>query len=750
MDQQVNSQPTNQVAQLTQESSNDILRALKLFMSDGNIIELRCPETKKGTKSGYFDNLNAAVKWTTFLNGNVPFVYVTINPVNPDLLARAANRIKDYSKYTTGDNDIVRRRFFLIDLDAERPAGISSTNEEHEAALTKALLIRDFFKEEGWPEPGLFDSSNGAHLLFAIDLPNDEESKKLIEKCLKSIDALFSDDKNQKPRILVDQKVFNAARIVKLYGTWSQKGDSTPERPHRLSKILSLPEKLEIVSVDKLNSLAAMYVEPIRETKGYSGDDFNLETWIKEHNLQVYKTKSWKNATIYVLEQCPFDSSHGRDSRITKFNNGGISFGCFHNGCSGNDWYALRDLIEPGWKDRKENNDFQKNIQSNNLTNKKIKIPTGFTASQLMKTEFKDPLWVISGVLCEGLSILAGKPKLGKSWLCLNFAVAVAAGGKALGNISVDKAEVLYLALEDTPRRLKKRLAIVLQDTPAPEGFYIFNDWLKTDRGGLEQLNNWLLSHPKCKLVIIDTLAKIRKATNSINGIYQDDYAAIEGLKSIADKYGIAILLVHHLRKMTSEDPLEQVSGSTGLTGAADALMILKRERGRADASLFITGRDIEETGKALEFDKAICTWCVLGDAEEYRMTEERREILEVLKNSKEIMTPKEISQILRKNVGAVRKLLITLECAGLIKKVGYGKYFIGNSGDSSNSIHSGNSGNSSERVTELPQELPQELPHENAGSPERRGFSESVTRITAVTENDNFLAGCGPGDSWQ
>ena len=214
-----------------------IKRALDILFQPGDVVELRCLNTHKGTISGYFNDFNKLAQEAAKLSGKVPAVYVTLNPVNPDLLARSANRIKAYARETTADKDILRRRWLPLDFDPVRPAGISSTDAEHEAALTRAREVREWLRGQGWPEPILADSGNGAHLLYRIDLPNDEDAARLVKGCIEAIAFKFADE-----RINVDLTPFNAARIWKLYGTLCCKGDNLPERPHRLARLLEVPK----------------------------------------------------------------------------------------------------------------------------------------------------------------------------------------------------------------------------------------------------------------------------------------------------------------------------------------------------------------------------------------------------------------------------------------------------------------------------------------------------------------------------
>src|SRR5215218_2859436 len=255
-------------------------------------------------------------------------------------------------------------------------------------------------------------------------------------------------------------------------------------------------------------------------------------------------------------------------------------------------------------------------------------IPHGrrssWTAKELMRYVFPDPRYAVPGVLAEGLNLLAGAPKLGKSWLALNVAAAVADGGTALNRVRVERGEVLYLALEDPPRRLQQRLRLVLSGEPAPDGLFIETAWPKLLEGGCARLDAWLDEHPDCRLVVVDVFAKVRGIPDANVNRYDADYAAMASLKTIADKHEIAILVVHHTRKALADDFLDSVSGTQGLAGAADAVLVLSRSRGSADAKLRITGRDVEEAEFAMLFNPAEGVWSLLeGPAEEYEVSEQ-------------------------------------------------------------------------------------------------------------------------------
>ena len=158
----------------------EIQRALDLLLEPGQVVEIRIPNTNHATVSGYFTDFDKLAQAAAANSGKAPGVYLTLNPVNPDLLARANNRVKGYSKETTADRDILKRRWLPIDFDAVRPAGISSTDAEHELALDRARTCREWLGSQGWMEPIFADSGNGAHLLYRVDLPTISWRRRLL------------------------------------------------------------------------------------------------------------------------------------------------------------------------------------------------------------------------------------------------------------------------------------------------------------------------------------------------------------------------------------------------------------------------------------------------------------------------------------------------------------------------------------------------------------------------------------------
>ena len=671
---------------VTQADRTAVLSALRLIFEPGQVTELRALEVsteryrRHHTVSGYFDDFDALAKAAASIAPYAKAVYVVPNVVNPALLARAQNRARDVGDRdpTTSDNDILARRWLLIDADPARPAGIGSTETEHEAALAKAREIRAALVAAGWPEPILADSGNGAHLMWRVDLPRDDE--ELVKRCLGALAFRFDD-----AAVGVDQTVFNPARIWKLYGTPARKGDDTAERPHRLSRMIECPAELAVVPCELLKALAGSAPKPPAAPASNgkpSGQPFDLDKWIVDRGLDVLSPRPWQGGRRWVLRACVWNAEHtDRSAWIVQFPSGAIAAGCQHNSCQGRDWHALRDAVEPGWRDRKA--PVTRVTQSASAANGKaekpeagqVTFPTGYTAQQLMTMEFPEPRWAIPGILPVGLNILAGRPKMGKSFMAIGIALAIGYGGRALGQIQVERGEVLYLALEDRPQRLKGRLQQMLGDSPAPPGVTFFTEWQKLHQGGLGMLTEWLEQHTATRLVIVDTLYKIRPPVQANKPIYDEDYRIGETIKRVADDYGVSVLVVHHLRKNVADDPLENINGSFGLTGAADGVLVLQRERGKHDATIYATGRDVEDQELAATWDRELTTWSLAGDAESFRESKDRTAIRKALTDSRQALTPREVSQLAKKPYAACKQLMWRMAEEGKIKGVGEGRY---------------------------------------------------------------------------
>ena len=340
--------------------ANEITHALHLWFQAGDVFEVRVLDAvsadyrREHIESGYFDyeHISAvpeALKRLLSFRG----VYVTVNPVNPDLLARAVNRLRPAGRNpTTADTDIVRRRWLLIDCDPRRASGVSSSNAEHESALAKAREIRDGLSSLGWPDPIMTDSGNGAQLMYRIDLPADDG--ELVRRVIGEIAKASSE------QVAIDTSVHNPARIWRLPGTMNCKGDSIPERPHRMARILEEPQDIVSVSREQMQDIVSYQNKnpqtdvPDDEWK-HTIPAFDLDSWIAQYCPELGSPQPWKGGRKWIFPVCPFNEAHTNKSAVLiQEPSGAVAFKCHHNGCSGNDWRALRELREPGCYDRRE------------------------------------------------------------------------------------------------------------------------------------------------------------------------------------------------------------------------------------------------------------------------------------------------------------------------------------------------------------------------------------------------------------
>ena len=297
-----------------------------------------------------------------------------------------------------------------------------------------------------------------------------------------------------------------------------------------------------------------------------------------------------------------------------------------------------------------------------------------FTAAELVAMDLPEPRCIVPGIVTDGLNLLVSRPKLGKSWLALKASIDIASGGTALGSLSVDQGDVLYLALEDNRRRLKSRLVKLLAGAVAPDRLTLATEWPRVDDGGMEEIQRWIDSVEKPTLIVADTLAKIRGRVARQGDRYSDDYTDVGELKVLADRNGIGILANHHVRKLGAYDILDEVSGTIGITAAADTILILRRERGKHDACLHVTGRDVDEREIGLKWDAATCQWSILGEAKELRMSEARQNVLNTIRQADKPLSPKELARLLGQKENNVKQLLFKMAHDGDVKSI-QGKY---------------------------------------------------------------------------
>lgn len=298
-----------------------------------------------------------------------------------------------------------------------------------------------------------------------------------------------------------------------------------------------------------------------------------------------------------------------------------------------------------------------------------------FSARDLQHKTFTPISYVIPGLIPDGLSMLVGRPKIGKSWLALDIAIAVASeDGTCLGGREVEHGNVLYCACEDSQRRLQARMTKLLgvHTKLWPQDLQLATGWGRLDQGGVADIADWIKWVERPRFVILDTLASV-KPQRSIEG-YSSDYAALEELHHLANDVGIAVLILHHQRKSDAEDPLDTISGTLGLAGRVDTPIILAGTS--QGMTLYVRGRDVEEAEHAVVFDKATCRWIIKGDAAEVRRSDTRTKILAVLAKVKpNTMGPQEIAAAAELGEAAVKKRLGAMLMDGEVIKAARGEY---------------------------------------------------------------------------
>lgn len=335
----------------TQSVHDDIERAAALYFDrPGRVVELRALHVRIGratcTASGYFDNPKDFVDAAMRYDGRAAGVYATLNIVQPELLARAHNRVEDYVKATTGDANVTRRVRFLIDVDPVRASGISSTNAQLDEARGVARAIVDYVTPLGFPEPALGISGNGAHILYAIDLPVGDG--ELLKRCLHALAFRFNT-----ATVQVDESVHKAAQLAKVYGTLVCKGDALADRPHRRSR-LRMPEGgLQIATVEVLDRLAATLpqIDAKPGAPAARGPRFDVEQFLQRSGIDIARTGPWQGGTRWILAACPFNPEHADGAAfIAQFANGALAARCLHNSCKQWGWRELRQRFEPDFQ----------------------------------------------------------------------------------------------------------------------------------------------------------------------------------------------------------------------------------------------------------------------------------------------------------------------------------------------------------------------------------------------------------------
>lgn len=291
------------------------------------------------------------------------------------------------------------------------------------------------------------------------------------------------------------------------------------------------------------------------------------------------------------------------------------------------------------------------------------------TGDRLLTIPYEPVRWIVQDLIPEGVTLFAGKPKAGKTWIALHVAVSVASGGKVFNIFQVETGEVLLLPLDDrNPRRMQDRLKKLVTDGEDISRIHIPFEWTGIDGA---MIDGWLADHPTARLVIVDTLAAFRREMPG--STYEQDYAALHPLQEIASARRVGILVIHHLVKSKTQNPIDAVRGSGGLTAAVDTIATLARNRRGESSTLSITGRDVRDLELELEFDDGRF---ILAE-DDGNLSPEQLIVYGAIEEACHPIGPREISETTGLSHDSCRQLVRKLLHAGKIENPRYGLYTI-------------------------------------------------------------------------
>ena len=325
-----------------------------IFVKENSFTEVRI--LGRFQYSGYFNNVESVI------NAIKPYsemddeqIYFVLNKIDNACYGRQqSEKLVKSPKITTNDNDIVKRSFVFVDFDPVRKSGTNASNDEFELAHKKAQDVFRFLRGKGFSEPIISKSGNGFHLTFKVDLPNDEKTTEIIKRFYEYLASVFSDDK-----VDIDTKVFNLARLCKLYGTTAKKGANLQDRPWRMSEIIYVPKELNLTPIEKFKELADLLPkkeEPKPMAKMLRvGERFDLESWLVSHGIE-YRKKQEGTSTKYEIKTCPWHETHSSNnpfsSALFQDAEGKITYTCAHSHCKDKQWKDFRLFYEPNAYDR--------------------------------------------------------------------------------------------------------------------------------------------------------------------------------------------------------------------------------------------------------------------------------------------------------------------------------------------------------------------------------------------------------------
>lgn len=578
------------------------------FKSGEELVEVRIVDNAyKRTYSGYFTDVNTLLnEIRKYDNCNI---YFTLNAINPACYDREQHdRIVTKPKSTTSDNDIVGRDWILIDIDTKKPSDTNSTDEEKEMAKEVVNNVFKFLRDEGFEKPVVCDSGNGFHLLYKIAMKNNNENTTICKEFLQVLDMLFSN-----PNVEIDCSTFNSSRICKLYGTFSRKGSNTKKRPQRESKILRIPDEVKITPNEYFAKVAAMLPKPEQPSKSnyYSNEKFDLEAFLNKHHIAVRNIVRTSSFTKYILDECPFNSSHrAPDSAIFEMSNGGLGFKCLHSSCSQYTWKDFRLKFEPDAYDHKEYQRHEHKMQYYSSQKKEPFVPKKEDSAKGKKwlamtdvqyvdmsklvaipTGYKELDKKIIGLLMGDVTVLSGLSGSGKtSWIDCVVLNAVQRGYK----VGIWSGELQDFRFQSWIDQISAGKNYVCKKEGYENYYYApknianqINKWLE---GKLFLYNNnygskWqqlfadiktLVENEGTQLIVLDNLMALQ--IDSYDGDkYTQQTRFINDLKEYAKAKNIHVILVCHPRKEGGFLRKESISGTADLTNLADSVIIIHR-----------------------------------------------------------------------------------------------------------------------------------------------------------------------------
>lgn len=578
------------------------------FKSGEELVEVRIVDNAyKRTYSGYFTDVNTLLnEIRKYDNCNI---YFTLNAINPACYDREQHdRIVTKPKSTTSDNDIVGRDWILIDIDTKKPSDTNSTDEEKEMAKEVVNNVFKFLRDEGFEKPVVCDSGNGFHLLYKIAMKNSNENTTICKEFLQVLDMLFSN-----PNVEIDCTTHNASRVCKLYGTFSRKGSNTKKRPQRESKILRIPDEIKITPNEYFAKVAAMLPKPEQPSKSnyYSNEKFDLEAFLNKHHIAVRNIVRTSSFTKYILDECPFNSSHrAPDSAIFEMSNGGLGFKCLHSSCSQYTWKDFRLKFEPDAYDHKEYQRHEHKMQYYSSQKKEPFVPKKEDSAKGKKwlamtdvqyvdmsklvaipTGYKELDKKIIGLLMGDVTVLSGLSGSGKtSWIDCVVLNAVQRGYK----VGIWSGELQDFRFQSWIDQISAGKNYVCKKEGYENYYYApknianqINKWLE---GKLFLYNNnygskWqqlfadiktLVENEGTQLIVLDNLMALQ--IDSYDGDkYTQQTRFINDLKEYAKAKNIHVILVCHPRKEGGFLRKESISGTADLTNLADSVIIIHR-----------------------------------------------------------------------------------------------------------------------------------------------------------------------------